>query len=168
MALSVFLQNMESVQTAYLLKMVQEVSRVEGEDMGDHLAQLAESVITRLPEMDQRMLCFTIDSFEMAGYRQKSLYERLAEALVSEENEDINALARALCCLGSTIGHRKDLLRQLLKKVHKKAHLLDNQGFMDIWMCLGRCGGAGQEEGMFGGKSIAMLKRLALGETGKV
>ncbi len=57
------------------------------------------------------MLCFTIDSFEMAGYTDKNLYESLAEALAAGEIEDINALARALCCLGSTIGGRKDLLR---------------------------------------------------------
>lgn len=74
----------------------------------------------RSDELDFRMLCFGIDSFEMAGWTEKGFYTVMAEGLIRvDSNEDVNALARAACCLGSTIGSRKDLLRGVLKMVYK-------------------------------------------------
>lgn len=64
----------------------------------------------------------------------------------------MNELSRALCCLASVIGERKELLGSLLKKVRPLRQELNNQGFMDLWLCLARAGG------MNGGKTVEMLK----------
>ena len=83
-----------------------------------------------------------IDSFEFSGYKDTEFYLKMIDGLLiqQEKMDDINELCRAICCLCSVIPEKKDQIRRLLKLVHSNYQNINNQGYTDIWIALGRCG----------------------------